>query len=222
MGRAARRWKATQAPPPYTYLVVYVCFTDVEDGVCEALGSAVWHPRTSTMEGTAISTVGHRLPAPDASTGSVGPSWFGGTPKRGYVGAFLVRRHARAPLRGAFSVRRHTKARPRPSRRGSPLERHRGPVSSGRGLPGPAVAGPVSSGRGKSERRQVQAPTAALGTPPQGVLPTQTGVGLGAGRTTEVEPNRHEVSFLTPSSAPARTRRPTPSVPLQMACRRVG
>ena len=38
----------------------------------------------------------------------------------------------------------------------------------------------------------MQAPDATLGTPPQGVLPTHTGVGLCADRTTEVEPSRHE------------------------------
>ena len=40
----------------------------------------------------------------------------------------------------------------------------------------------------------MQAPDATLGTPPQGVLPTHAGVGLGADRTTEVEPSRHEDS----------------------------
>ena len=52
---------------------------------------------------------------------------------------------------------------------------------------------PGRSAGGKSERRQVQAPTAALGTPPQGVLPTHTGVGLCASGTTVAEPHRHEV-----------------------------
>jgi len=55
-----------------------------------------------------------------------------------------------------------------------------------------AVGRPWRQG-GKSERRQVQAPTAALGTPPQGVLPTHTGVGLCASGTTVAEPHRHEV-----------------------------